>query len=193
MVSGVAPRLCLIPSVVGGLSRSDRRPWWTCLWSPLIMSQARQIFTHCLKCDASVLIRPANQVWALFSAQFCCCIITELRLQRTTEVRVVLLLLQFNGQVLVMRILKSSDFLDRFAENGGEMSGTALTLCPYIPFGTLKAICQYSSLRSFFWGPFLHLFWQNYSSTRRMQTSSEIFQQRTNLRYGHLIIFHLMN
>lgn len=56
--------------VGGRLSCSDRGPWWTCHWSLLIMSEARQNFAHCLKRNASVLIRPANQVWALFSLLF---------------------------------------------------------------------------------------------------------------------------
>lgn len=43
----------------GGLSRSARGP---SVDLSLIMSQARQNFTQCLKCNTSVLIRPANQV-----------------------------------------------------------------------------------------------------------------------------------
>lgn len=43
----------------GGLSRSARGAMMVL---PLIMSQARQNFTQCLKRNASVLIRPANQV-----------------------------------------------------------------------------------------------------------------------------------
>lgn len=72
VVCRVAPRLRLIPSVVrrvvggGGLSRSARGAMMDL---PLIMSQARQ------KHNASVLIRPANQVWALISVR--CHFVTE--------------------------------------------------------------------------------------------------------------------
>lgn len=49
---------------------------------------------------------------------------------------------------LCYETVKVWDFLITFADslevNGVEIAGTSLTLSPYIPLGTIKAICQNS-------------------------------------------------